>query len=310
MKALTLALFLISSTICSAQDSMEKVVNSFFRQYARDKNIVTSSKELLRNDTNIVIERISRFTTDTSIDKRYATFRLAEYLSKSQKGERTKTKAIDILVQGLKDKDGGIVYYSQKALTTLNKSDFSLEQKYTIRQKIEEGPQPHYDYLIKIGGWLEIKDLVYFFRQNIQDKKKTTGRERWAMRLALARMGEQDMVDYCLGKAENASLNDDVIYELVPDLVYTRQKKIFSFLFKIIESDEKKCSSPNPDSNENILCAYRVIEKIAPVIEQFTLKTDRTGDLICNNPDEILSVSREWIKENKEKDYQIEMEKF
>ncbi|MDP4189518.1 MAG: hypothetical protein Q8907_15305 [Bacteroidota bacterium] len=269
-----------------------------------------SASCLAKEDKAAVLEKLTGLISDNSTDKRSLVYRLADYLGRMTSDPKIKKQSLILLIKGLNDKDGAIVYTNLQALKQYTRRDFDLRMKHDISQKIQEGAQPHYELLVKIGGWLDIPDLNVFFRQKLQDKSGTTNRERWAMRLAMARMGEQDMVQYCLRKAEAAPLNDDAVYDLVPDLVYTRQKPIFAYLFRIIESDDRNCSSPNPDRNADIICAYGVIEKIAPVIVRFPLKTDKSGELVSNNSKEILSVSRKWIKETAIYGYEIENEKF
>ena len=134
----------------------------------------------------------------------------------------------------------------------------------------------------------------------MDQKEGTSAQDRWAMRLALARMGEPDMTDYCLARLKKVKVNDDVVYEFIPDLIYTRQKPIFDHLLTLIESDEKNCSSSNPDSDEKIICAYRIIEQIAPYIENFPAKVDVSGELQTNDYAKLLVEVRTWITQNRE----------
>jgi hypothetical protein len=100
-----------------------------------------------------------------------------------------------------------------------------------------------------------------------------------------------------------------MIYDLVPDMIYTRQKSMFDYLFRIIESNEKTCSSPNPDSSTKILCAYNVIGQIAPFIQKFPVEVRASGDLKSNDYEKTLLDVRNWIKENKAK-YVIKSDGF
>lgn len=312
MKVIKLILFcfFICITELYAQDQTDRALADFFNRYAVRHDMSESALCLAKEDKAAVLEKLTGLISENSTDKRSLVYRLADYLGRMTGDPKIKKQSLILLIKGLNDKDGAIVYTNLQALKQYTRSDFDLRMKHDISRKIQEGKPAYFEMLVKIGGWLNIPDLIGFFRQKLQDKVGTTNRERWAMRLAMARMGEQDMVQYCLQKAEAAPLNDDVVYDLVPDLVYTRQKPIFAYLFRIIESDDRNCSSPNPDSNADIICAYGVIEKIAPVIIRFPLKTDKSGELVSNNPKEILSVSRQWIKETTVNGYEVENERF
>jgi len=80
-------------------------------------------------------------------------------------------------------------------------------------------------------------------------------------------------------RVERQPVNDDLVYEIVPYLVYTRRQEAFKFLERIIQSNESTYLSANADNEENILCGYRVLEYIAPVMINFPLPVDEFGEL-------------------------------
>jgi hypothetical protein len=212
------------------------------------------------------------------------------------------------IIKGCRDKDSGICGMELNSLTHFRKDDFDNEAAYELSVLTKE-KIPHYHILIKLTGFVGISDLKAGYRQMLADKKYPNAQSRWALHLSLARMGEQDEIDYCFQKVRNIKVNDDVVYELIPDLIYTRQKKVFDYLLEIIESDEKSCSSSNPDSNVKIICAYRVMEQIAPYIENFPVETGTSGDLKTTNYDTALAKVREWIKANRES-YSIKTDSY
>jgi hypothetical protein len=80
--------------------------------------------------------------------------------------------------------------------------------------------------------------------------------------------------------------------------VYTRQPAIFKFLEGVINNNSENCQSSNPDSSKKMLCGYRVMEQIAPVIKDFPVKTDETGDLVSNDYVAALQQVRSWFAAN------------
>jgi hypothetical protein len=70
------------------------------------------------------------------------------------------------------------------------------------------------------------------------------------------------------------------------------------FLLRTIMNDERNCSSPNPDSNASINCAYRILELVAPVIVDFPVDVDE--ELLTNDYTESLVRVREWIVGNQD----------
>jgi hypothetical protein len=212
-----------------------------------------------------------------------------------------------LLVNGCKDKDAGITGANLKNLATFDPGVFDAEMKYILSEMVKK-PHSHYQMLIKLCGWLEIKDLNYNFRQMLTDKK-INARDRWAMRIAMARMGEADMIDYCLQKIKNTKFDDNLLYELVPDMIYTRQKPMFDYLLQVIESDDKNCGSANPDSDVKIVCGFSIIEMIAPYIENFPVKVRASGDIDARDYEKALLDVRNWIKQNRDT-YGIKKDRF
>ena len=308
MKTLLTLTFLALTSICVlSQSKADEALKTYYAQWQKGLPTTDVSEILLKMDSNDVFDKLEHFTTDTSEDKRLATYRLMDYLGEKSGDKTVRQRAVKQIIMGCNDRDGGIIGVNLKNLTSFSLSDFEAESKYLLSEMAKK-PMPHYELVIKICGWLGTNDLIYDFRKQITDKKGNV-KQRWAMRLAMARMGELDMLDYCLQRVLKIPVNDDVVYDLVPDIIYTRQKPMFDYLLQIIESDEKKCSSPNPDSNAKILCAYRVIEQIAPYIENFPVEVSASGDLKTKDYEKTLVEIRNWIKQNKDT-YIIKKEAF
>lgn len=294
----TVAILFWVTTSVFSQNKISEALNTYFEQAKKGASTLSISEKLLTFNNIDVLSEVEGFTADTSVDKRFAAYRLIDYLGHNVTSQDICKRALKQLIFGLSDRDGGIVGVNLKSISSFNVNSFDAELKYMISE-LAKLKQPHYDMFIKLCGWLDTKDLIYNFRKMITEKSGDV-RSRWAMRLAMARMGEADMVDYCLQRVKKIPVNDDVVYDLVPDILYTRQKLLFDYLLGIIESDEKNCSSPNPDSDVKLICAYRVMEQMAPYIDKFPIEVDASGDLKVKDYDKALIEVRGWIMDNRE----------
>ena len=108
-------------------------------------------------------------------------------------------------------------------------------------------------------------------------------------------MGNSESIDYCLNKIKGAGVNDHTVTHLFPDLAYIRNKDAFHYMLQEINSDEKKCSSANPDNEKPVICAFRIMELVAPYIEDFPVKLTSYGELDTNDYDKALIKVKEWI---------------
>ena len=116
--------------------------------------------------------------------------------------------------------------------------------------------------------------------------------------LALARMGDNYALEDVLKRIRKLPVNDDVVYQVFPDLVYTRQRATFDVLLQALNSDETNCESANAEVERKIPCAYRVMEMLAPAIQSYPLKVDESGDIDTNDYTEALKTVRDWFRAN------------
>ena len=121
-------------------------------------------------------------------------------------------------------------------------------------------------------------------------------------------MGNDEQTAWCVQKVKKAPVNSGLIANVLPDLIYTRQKEALDYCVELLFSDEKLCSSPNPDLSERIPCAYRIIEMLAPVIEGFPIKVNPSIGLESDDYPKTLQTVREWFKKNS--NYKINRETF
>jgi hypothetical protein len=83
----------------------------------------------------------------------------------------------------------------------------------------------------------------------------------------------------------------------------------YDYLITVLNDDTKNCMSPNPNSGAQIVCGYRVMEFLAPVIANFPLKTyEGINQIKTDNYQAALETARAWFKENP--DYKIKDDTF
>ncbi len=227
----------------------------------------------------------------------------AYYLTykKGSSGKKNiKTEAVSILVKGCKDKSGSVVGQNISFLQEFSPLAFNEQAKATINELLIKRQMSHFKSLVLLAGYIGTG-------QELMKKKllqEETSRERkWAYSLALARMGDEDRISFCVAKVKQMPLNNNTVEFLIPELVYMRKKQAIAYCIEIISSNEKACFSPNPDKPQEILCGYRVMELIAPVIVDFPFNTDATGSIDTNDYEGALKSVRNWFEE--QQDYLI-----
>ena len=179
-------------------------------------------------------------------------------------------------------------------LQSFPKSEFDSEARQNLT-KLLLGNPPHQDKLIQLAGFLEIKGIL----MDKLGQEEITKKDKQSIKLALVRTGDEAKLKNLMKNVKKIPIGDEFVFEVLPILIYVRQKKVTDYLLEIIMSDEKKCTPADAETPGNINCAYRIIEAVAPVINDFPYEVDDFGDLITKDYSKVLSKTRKWIGKNK-----------
>jgi hypothetical protein len=200
------------------------------------------------------------------------------------------------LAQGLSERDGALRGTIIGYLQAFPLSAFNEESKRLIANEINRPNSPHYDELVLLAGFVGVgnNDLL---RLSMNSDLPT--RTRWNISLALARLGNENALQAAVERVRRAPVNSGMVLNLLPDLVYTRQKLALDYCVELLFIDEKLCRTANPDLSESILCAYPIIELIAPVIVDFPIVVDPSIGIETDNYEELLRTVRKWFEENR-----------
>ncbi|MGE0090741.1 MAG: hypothetical protein AB7S50_14810 [Bacteroidales bacterium] len=256
-------------------------------------------KELL-NEKNAekLLPLLESYYNDSLAKVRLQAYYLTYKTTYRNKDQQLRNVAVYNLVQALKDSDAGNAGNAADWITNFKTADFTSVSKDSLKAILHK-PVSNYSKIIQLVAFAGITNEIDFLKESIANGTLKNPKNTWAAHLALARLGVESEIEYCVNKVKKQPVNDDVIYELVPDLIYTRQRKAFDYILTILQSTEKNCYSANPENPQKIECGYRIMEFLAPVIKNYPLETDSTGDLIIDDYENALITLRKWFIENK-----------
>jgi hypothetical protein len=254
------------------------------------------------------IAYLSKFCNDTVKNVRSLVYGTIKSIGRKSRQLVVRQQAVAILVTGCNDPDAGIVNNCTRGLGYFKLSDFTRAASDSLLSCIQ--PNAAYlDIIIRLAGFVKPVGATEKIRPFVMPGNKAKSKVLWSAHLALARLGDTLETAICVNKVKSYPVSDNLIYSLVPDLIYTRQKAAIDYLVYILNMDEKLCKSSNPDSNQSILCGYRVVEMLAPVIVDFPLKVGPSGDLLTNDYEAALQEARKWFT-NKAGNYQVIFDSF
>ena len=300
MKLLYAILIIFSYMNCFAQANLEQL-NSYMKS-VRQGSYEPVPQSILNKETqaNELLTALVTYQNDSNAVIRTRAYNISKRIGQSHPEIAIRQQAINQQIKALDDKDAGIIVKAVNALTGFQNTDFTNNQQLRIINRLK-ADMPHLAQYARLVGYMINETAIERLKQ--VQLQVTDGWESFNLNLALARRGDGQATTAVLNKMQNAQINDAFVYDIVPALVYCRSREIFDFLEELIFSDEANCSSANPDSNVNILCGYRIMEYIAPALENFPLPIDEYGELEVDDYETALVRLREWLIQNP--DYQL-----
>jgi hypothetical protein len=265
--------------------------------YRQEQNIIGC------NDLENLVNKLAPYYNDTFPAIRQKSYYLT--YKKAVLSNANRRLAINILLKGCSDKDGAIMGQNLAYLKGFTLNDFDNESLQMVNLKLSNHRVAHYKDYVLLAGFLGTgKDILY---QKFLDEHITPG-TKWYISLALARMGNQEQITSCLAQVKKMLINDNLVDYVIPDLIYIRQRESINYCIEVLNNKEKLCHSLNPDISERINCGFRVIEMLAPVIENVPITRDDTGIVFTDSYDSLLDKVRQWFSDNP--DYMLKKNTF
>jgi hypothetical protein len=249
------------------------------------------------NNIALVLPALTPYYRDSSYTVRCKAYSLTANVGTKTTNAAVRKQVVQALLQGCGDTESGVSGTCSKALQQFSPVDFDDKAKQQLGALLTPN-RAYLNHLAQMAGYIGQPEYEGTL-QNLLLQPKLSKKDKWALQLALARMGNPEMLSRVVSRVKSVPVNDDLVYEAAPALVYIRQPQSMDYLFEIMMSDNPSCESAKPDSDEKILCAYRVLEHIAPVVKDFPLKLDESGDLDVKDYQAALQTARSWYSQHK-----------
>lgn len=276
-----------------AQDLKDKITDFF--DAVRRGNHATIPTEFSGSDEQ-AFELLQPFLSDSNERVALKAHEVVFYVSSRSAAPETRAAGICTLISACNNARPFIRPTVLELLRQFRKSEFPTQAKDSLRRFVRMETAPSED-LIKMAGFLDLNDLIPRIRPWSQPGNPT-GR-RWAALLSLARMGDAFAIRDVMQRVRKLPVNDDLVYKIFPDLVYTRQPEAIAYMVEVLSDDQYDCISADVEKERPIPCGFRVMEQLASVIDSFPIQLDEGGDLITDHYPEALEQSRDWFIANK-----------
>jgi hypothetical protein len=310
---ITLTIWLVAGNfipICAQQPTnlQEQVAETM--QLRRQNNYwkgLSPFRSYIKDSAQAMINVFRPYVTDSLENVRSLAYNAIAVTGQKSIQPSVRQQSVAILTDGCTDKEASLRKNIAGQLENFKKEDFTEDSKQKLVALLNR-ETTYFTHTIKLFGFLEMNEQIQPLKSLLVSDQINDKTLQWDIRLTLARLGNEEQINYCVDFIRNTGLNDQVIYNLFPDLAYMRAKEAVDYMIEVLNRDTKDCFSPNPDNPVKITCAYRVMEYLAPIIKDFPLATDKDGELDVDNYQEALQVCRRWFQQNV--DYEIDATRF
>lgn len=305
MKYILVSIFsLLLYTATLSQESIKVTERIDSRRIFANENELMEWIALCKGDTVILINSLSRCTLDSLKEENLSnSLYLIKVAALKHSSLGVKKSTVNLFLTTAKSKYSAVSTLSMKVLNGFPSSCFDITSIDSLSSLIKKNKTLYKDALI-LAGYTNNPVFIERIKQVFPNSRNFTKQERWATFKALARLGDKESLDYCLQRISSMPLNDQVVDVLYPDLVYIHKKETFDLIIKALSNNDKLCSSTNPNSEQNIVCGYRLMELIAPFIKNFPIKILPSGDLDTKDYPKALKDVRDWF-DNVKDSYEI-----
>jgi len=307
IKQLLFALLLCTfgSTLFS-QGNVTTEIKIVIAKIKKGQDAQLNDSYFTESNAEAIVNEAESHVFDQSVKVRKTMYGYIHRASMKTTKSMVKQKAAETLSRACLDNDSRASILAADYLTDIEAQYFSEKAKIQLSSAFIKKKE-NLAEIILLLGYLQMKEheqeLLAYAVSSPDEKIK------WNATVALARMENAKGIEMSVSEFNSLQCNDDLIFFKVPGMLYSHQKECFAPVIKILYKNEKACSSANPNSDEPILCGYRIMEALAPYIQNYPLETHASGSIKSNNYEKSLSEIQDWFNKKKDK-YTIQSDVF
>ncbi|MCG8331201.1 MAG: hypothetical protein MI974_26160 [Chitinophagales bacterium] len=285
-----IALTIIGHSPLYAQDVLKEYFESI--QKGNKKILPKSQYNSWYKDAEIISD-LQPYIQQAEVQ--YDAVKLLTHIAKHHQIKDSRTEAINLLLEVAKNAPSKPNSLISSSLKRHDLNDFDERAKAHLKQLLVL-QTPYLSDYIMLAGFLQMRGELISFKNQAGDLPNSLNQ---SYNLALVRCGDDQKLNEMMSNVASLAIHDNFVYQVAPLLIYVRQNKAIDYLMKIVLSNEKDCSPASAEASGQIICAYRIIEMLAPVINNFPVSVNATtGDLEVEDYPKALGIVRDWIEAN------------
>lgn len=283
-----------------------KQVKLLMEQARAAKEVTVNKDKLLAAPEKDLLAALSPYFADSNLAVRNEALHLNMRLGTASKDAEVQRKSIQhILANCVFDKM--ISNQLVNLLKKYNRSHFSAVE-VKMMGEVLIGQERNVGTLAKIYAFAGGADAMSTLKE-LLNKAGINRNDKKDIKLALVRCGDVALSEKMLETLKQQVVNDEFLDGAVREVLYTRNKSLIQFLLDAVLKDDKKCSGGQGDGETPVICAYGLVEQLAPVIKNFPGALNARGEIVEKDRAKMLNTVRIWIKSNRET-FEVEAERY
>lgn len=288
---IVLACVVLGLSICfrgECQD-LKSDIDGYFSDFKVNRlNTAALSRINRLPDNSSILGYLAVYQNDSMPNVRAEAYRLIGNLSSAGANRKEGSqKYIRALLQGLKDRSLPVNLSAIRYLTLFKPTYFEKENVSTILSATRRVPvKGDFFKLLGFIGSSAVLDTLKSY-----EIVGMSTEERWALKLALARIGDSTSISFVCSVFDNTTKNSNDFIRLLPDFSYTKNRQVIGKMLKLTVDDKLRCRSQNPSSEEQIPCSYYIIPYLCYSIANFPVEVDGFGELVDDYRDAMQKIA-------------------
>ena len=228
---------------------------------------------------------------DTTISDHKGTVQLIRLLERKTTDPASRESYVVSLTEILWRSSASVGASSLKLMEQFERKSFSQSVKDDLMTYISEKSENRSEAILLLGFIGNQNDIS--FLKNLEHYASISKKDKYKVKLALVRLNDAVTTEEYLAELGSRRINDELVTNVLSDLIYTHNQEVYKVLLAELNNQTPACLSANNDSDEHILCAYRILEQLSPEIREFPVAVDKSGEL-AGDYEKALITAREW----------------
>ena len=283
---------------CNFSASAQEDIPTLVKSFCFSSEIKNDKLEKIQQQKDVM--QVAKVIHEVALDTNFMNFENTIYLiRKFQQNSLSNAPLQESLTSSLSEiatSNKKLASSAMKAMRFFKRQDFSADTKENILQVISFNDLARIEAIEMIGFIGNTEDIFYL--KGIGSFISLGKKEKYKILLALVRLGDPESINEYVNEISQRTINDQLVYSILSDMLYTRNKQVFDFLLLDTQHSNTLCYSANNDSQEKIHCAYRILEEISPFILNFPIQVDLSGSIV-GDYEMALEKVRNWVVESR-----------